>query len=214
MREVDLLVAGGAVLPMDEANTLLDDGAVAIEGERIAWVGSSSQLPPSYRHAPTIDASERVVLPGFVDSHTHLVFAGNRADEFELRLQGVPYQTIASQSGGINATVRAVRQASKATLKDLAKQRLDRMVAMGVTTVEIKSGYGLSLVDEHPVHARESGARQTVPAGGEGRGSHELEGPPRRRRHARESLQRDARSRRRRVDRVHERLREATRVST
>jgi imidazolonepropionase len=77
-----------------------------------------------------------------------LIFAGSRADEFELRLQGVPYQEIAAQGGGINSTVRRVREASKEQLRELAKRRLDRMLAFGVTTVEVKSGYGLSFEDE------------------------------------------------------------------
>jgi imidazolonepropionase len=83
-----------------------------------------------------------------VDSHTHLLFAGDRADEFELRLQGVSYQEIAARGGGILRTVRSTREASRNTLKSLARRRLDRMLCLGVTTVEIKSGYGLSFHDE------------------------------------------------------------------
>jgi imidazolonepropionase len=127
---------------------VLDDGAMLLDGERIAWVGPSSQLPLLPPDVAHLDATGCVVLPGFVDSHTHLIFAGNRADEFEQRLQGVSYQEIAAKGGGINATVRATRAASRETLKDLARRRLDRMLALGITTVEIKSGYGLSLEDE------------------------------------------------------------------
>src|SRR5437667_12880752 len=88
------------------------------------------------------------VLPGLVDSHTHLVFAGSREDEFEQRLRGLSYQEIAARGGGINATVQRVRQASKDELKALARRRLDRLLSFGVTTVEVKSGYGLNLADE------------------------------------------------------------------
>ena len=87
-------------------------------------------------------------MPGLVDSHTHLVFAGSRADEFEQRLQGQTYQEIAAAGGGINATVRRVRQSSKEELQTLARRRLERLLRFGVTTVEVKSGYGLTLADE------------------------------------------------------------------
>jgi imidazolonepropionase len=95
-----------------------------------------------------INAAGKVVTPGLVDSHTHLLFAGSREDEFEQRLQGRTYQEIAAQGGGINATVRRVRQASKEELKALARPRLRRLLRFGVTTIEVKSGYGLSLADE------------------------------------------------------------------
>jgi imidazolonepropionase len=95
-----------------------------------------------------LDAGGKVVVPGFADSHTHLIFAGSREDEFEQRLRGATYQDIAARGGGINATVRRVRDASKDELKTLARRRLDRLLSFGVTTVEVKSGYGLSVVDE------------------------------------------------------------------
>jgi imidazolonepropionase len=126
---------------------ILDNGAVSVRNGRIDWVGSTAELP-AVSGAEVIDASGKVVLPGFVDSHTHLIFAGTREDEFELRLQGVSYQEIAARGGGINATVGRVRAASKDELKDLARPRLARMLALGITTVEAKSGYGLSLADE------------------------------------------------------------------
>jgi imidazolonepropionase len=124
-----------------------NDGAVVLRDERIDWVGPTSALRPVPQDAQVIDASGKTVLPGLVDSHTHLIFAGTREDEFEQRLQGVSYQEIAAH-GGINATVRRVRAASRDDLKELARRRLDRMLALGVTTVEVKSGYGLSLEDE------------------------------------------------------------------
>jgi imidazolonepropionase len=127
---------------------VIENGAVLLTDSRIEWLGSTEQLPAVSSDIPVIDAAGKAVLPGFVDSHTHLIFAGARADEFEMRLQGVSYQDIAAKGGGINSTVRRVREASKEQLKELARNRLDRMLAMGVTTVEAKSGYGLSFADE------------------------------------------------------------------
>ncbi|OAI48090.1 imidazolonepropionase [Planctomycetaceae bacterium SCGC AG-212-F19] len=127
---------------------IIQDGAVLIRGERIAWVGPTAALPPVSPAVRVLDVSGKVVLPGLVDSHTHLIFAGARADEFEHRLQGKSYQEIAAAGGGINATVKRVRQASKEELKALARPRLHRLLNFGVTTAEAKSGYGLSLADE------------------------------------------------------------------
>lgn len=127
---------------------VIEDGAVIVRDEHIAWIGPTASLPPLPPNAETIDASGKVVLPGFVDSHTHLIFAGARADEFEQRLQGASYQETAARGGGINATVQRVRKASKEELKALARPRLERFLRFGVTTVEIKSGYGLTVADE------------------------------------------------------------------
>jgi imidazolonepropionase len=127
---------------------LIPDGAVVVRDGRIDWVGATSDLPTPPPAAETIDASDKVVLPGFIDSHTHLIFAGSREDEFEQRLQGLTYQEIAARGGGINATVQRVRQAARDELKRLARRRLDRLLGFGVTTVEVKSGYGLTPADE------------------------------------------------------------------
>ncbi len=128
---------------------IIENGSVLIRNDVIDWVGPSIDEPTnSAREWTVIDAAGQTVLPGLIDSHTHLIFAGSRADEFALRLQGVSYQDIAAKGGGINSTVRQVREASIDQLTALARRRLDRMLAMGVTTVEVKSGYGLSLVDE------------------------------------------------------------------
>jgi imidazolonepropionase len=126
----------------------LDRGALIADGAHITWIGRSADLPPMPPDADVIDATGRVVLPGFIDSHTHLLFTGSREDEFEQRLQGRSYQEIAERGGGINATVRRVRAASKEELKAQARNRLDRLLHCGVTTVEVKSGYGLTLADE------------------------------------------------------------------
>ena len=127
---------------------IIDNGAVLIRDDTIDWVGPTADLPPLPPDTEIIDATGKTVLPGLVDSHTHLIFAGTREDEFELRLQGVSYADIAAQGGGINATVRRVRAASREQLKELARRRLDRMLSLGITTVEVKSGYGLSPADE------------------------------------------------------------------
>ncbi len=128
---------------------LIGDGALAVESGCISAVGRSSEIMPLARAATRIiDASDSVVMPGFVDAHTHLVFAGDRAAEFEQRLQGATYLEILAAGGGILSTVRATRQASQAQLVAQAQQRLASMLAHGTTTVEAKSGYGLDLATE------------------------------------------------------------------
>jgi imidazolonepropionase len=127
---------------------VLEVASLVICDGHIAWLGPTADLPPLPADARSLDATGKTVLPGFVDSHTHLLFSGARADEFEQRLQGATYQEIAARGGGINATVQRVRAASREELKDLARRRLDRFLRFGVTTVEVKSGYGLTLADE------------------------------------------------------------------
>src|SRR5437879_2367299 len=124
------------------------DGAIVLEGEVIAWVGRDADLPPLPPGATVVDVSGQVVLPGLVDSHTHLLFAGDRVGEFEQRLGGLTYQEITARGGGILSSVRSVRQATRAQLVELARPRLQRMLELGVTTVEVKSGYGLTCADE------------------------------------------------------------------
>lgn len=137
----------GHVSRMHELEVIENCGLVAYDS-RIDWVGPTAQLPSLPADAELIDARGKVVIPGLIDSHTHLIFGGSREDEFEQRLRGLTYQEIAAQGGGINATVRRVRQASKDELKAMARRRLDRLLAFGVTTVEVKSGYGLNVADE------------------------------------------------------------------
>ncbi len=108
---------------------------------------TESILNPDH-YEQTIDLQSKLLLPGLIDCHTHLVYAGNRANEFEMRLNGVPYKEIAKQGGGILSTVRATREASEEQLIELALPRLDGLLASGVTSVEVKSGYGLTLQDE------------------------------------------------------------------
>lgn len=121
-------------------------GAIAARAGRIAWVGADADLPPST--APVTDVGGRWVTPGLVDCHTHLVWAGNRAREFELRLEGASYEEIARAGGGIVSSVRQLREASEHDLLRQALRRLDDLIGEGVTTVEVKSGYGLDLANE------------------------------------------------------------------
>ncbi|HEX2011131.1 MAG TPA: imidazolonepropionase [Roseateles sp.] len=123
-------------------------GAVLTEGERILWAGPEAQLPTVAGLAAEHDLGGAVVTPGLIDCHTHLVYGGQRAREFELRLQGAGYEEIARAGGGIRSTVTATRATDEAELQRLAQRRLDVLIAEGVTTVEIKSGYGLDLASE------------------------------------------------------------------
>ncbi|WP_298443987.1 imidazolonepropionase [uncultured Ferrimonas sp.] len=124
------------------------DGAIAIAGGRIAWLGAEAQLPPNASAAEEVDGQGQWLLPGLIDCHTHLVFGGNRAEEFEQRLQGVSYADIARAGGGINSTVRATRATGVDALVAQARPRLQALLAEGVTGIEIKSGYGLDLASE------------------------------------------------------------------
>ncbi len=128
----------------------LENGAIAITDGIIAYCGADAMLPEEYSSDlyETIDAEGRVVLPGFVDSHTHLIFGGYRPDEFEWRLKGDSYMSIMERGGGIQSTVNATREESSDALRDKAQWFIDRMVDMGVTTVEAKSGYGLDTQSE------------------------------------------------------------------
>lgn len=121
---------------------LKEQHALVVRGQRILAVIPESEVPSGHRQC--VDLNGRLVTPGLIDCHTHLVFGGDRAAEWEQRLNGVSYQTISAQGGGINATVTATRNSSPGTLLALAQQRLRRLMNEGVTTVEIKSGYGLN----------------------------------------------------------------------
>jgi imidazolonepropionase len=129
---------------------IIPDGTVVIEDGLIWKVGETEEVMRNVDTAryEIIDASGKAVLPGFVDSHTHLVFGGYRAEEFSWRLRGMTYMEIMAQGGGIVSTVEATRKASKEELVNLGRKRLDRMLAFGVTTVEGKSGYGLDYATE------------------------------------------------------------------
>lgn len=127
---------------------LVERGALVVTGGRIAFAGPESNLPAGMADMESTDCDGRVITPGLVDCHTHLVFGGNRAREFEMRLDGASYEEIARAGGGILSTVRATRAASEDDLVASALPRLDALMGEGVTTVEIKSGYGLTVADE------------------------------------------------------------------
>jgi len=128
---------------------IIENGAVLISGDKILEVGKTSTLKKkTSRKTKVIDAKGKAVTPGLVDCHTHLVFAGSRADEFEQRILGKSYQEIAQMGGGINATVAQTRKSSPKELFNLGMERLNRMLSFGTTTAETKSGYGLSTESE------------------------------------------------------------------
>ncbi|MEO0620830.1 MAG: imidazolonepropionase [Pseudomonadota bacterium] len=127
---------------------VVSDGAIAVAGGRIVWAGAAEALPEAFRLWPTEEFGGRLATPALVDCHTHLVWGGNRAREFAMRLEGATYEDLARAGGGIRSTVAATRAADEATLFAAALPRLDRLIADGVGTVEIKSGYGLDLDTE------------------------------------------------------------------
>lgn len=145
--------------PIEGANgplQVIEDAAIAVHNGIITWIGHDDAAEPMFQHATAtprdgiviVDAQGAVVTPGFVDSHTHLVFAGDRAEEFHLRRSGVSYGELLAQGRGILTTVNATRHASTDTLLELAKARLDSVRTYGTTTVEVKTGYGLDKVTE------------------------------------------------------------------
>lgn len=122
---------------------LIEDAALALDAGRIAWVGPRRDLPASFAALPVQDLGGRLVTPALIDCHTHVVHGGNRATEFEMRLQGASYEQVARAGGGIVSTVAATRRASEEALVDAALPFVDAMIAEGVAVIEIKSGYGL-----------------------------------------------------------------------
>ena len=136
-----------ATLSGDQPYGLIADGALVLRDGLIDWVGPAAALPKDARGARH-DLGGRLVTPALIDCHSHLVHGGNRAQEFEMRLQGASYEDIARAGGGILSTVTATRQASDSTLLDAALPRLDALMAEGVAVVEVKSGYGLDIETE------------------------------------------------------------------
>ena len=144
-----LTLAGGPQRGNDLGRLgIMPDGAVLVRGGQIEAIGASADLRAAYPDEPALDAGGRVVMPGFVDPHTHLVFAGDRAAEFELRLEGKTYLEILAAGGGILSTVRATRRASVDELLEQTRARAASMLRHGTTTAEAKTGYGLETNSE------------------------------------------------------------------
>jgi imidazolonepropionase len=143
---------------------VIEDGAIVSVDGRIAWIGPTRDLPSAYIGFGGEDLGGRWVLPGLIDCHTHIIHGGHRAKEFEMRLAGESYEAIARAGGGIVSTVAATRAASEAELVASAMPRLDALLAEGVTTIEVKSGYGLDLATESKMlrAARALGATRDV----------------------------------------------------
>ena len=169
MTAPDVLLSNATLATMQPGTpySLVDNGAVAIRDGRIEWAGSASDCP--VRDLPVQDVGGRLVTPGLIDCHTHIVHGGNRAREFELRLEGASYEEIARAGGGIVSTVRATRAASDDALLAGALARADALIAEGATLIEVKSGYGLDrdtelrmlrtarrIADQRPVRIRTS----------------------------------------------------------
>ena len=128
--------------------SIIENGAVAIKGEKILAVGTTEEIKAHYISDKIIDASNKVVMPGFVDPHTHPIFVHYRENEFEMRIKGKSYVEISQSGGGIRSSIKAVRKASEDELYELSEKRIKRMISNGTTTLEAKSGYGLSTESE------------------------------------------------------------------
>ncbi|SDX45266.1 imidazolonepropionase [Ruegeria halocynthiae] len=132
----------------DQLYGMIDDGVIAVEGSQIVWVGRQSEIPQTYLEWQRIDYGDRLITPALIDAHTHIVFGGNRAVEFEMRLNGATYEEIARAGGGILSTVNGTRAASEDELLAGALPRVDALLAEGVSCIEVKSGYGLDTETE------------------------------------------------------------------
>lgn len=143
-----ILLTNATLATMTQGYGLIEGGALVVEGEVIAFAGQMSALPAAYAELAPQDMGGRLITPGLIDCHTHIVFAGDRAAEFELRLNGASYEQVARAGGGILSTVRATRAASEAELLAQALTRADQIIAGGATVIEVKSGYGLTVEDE------------------------------------------------------------------
>lgn len=146
VRNIGSLVTNAPDRPGDLG--IVEHAAVAMRDGAVVWAGSDDDIPTAVLRSPELDAGGRCVIPGFVDAHTHLVFAGDRGDEFAMRLAGASYVEILASGGGIHATVAATRAATDDELLEASVDRASRMLQLGTTTVEIKSGYGLTTADE------------------------------------------------------------------
>ena len=143
-----LLLTHAHIAPQTKLGVLIPNGAIALQDGLIDWVGPTADLPEAYANWPQRSIKNRLVTPALIDCHTHLIFGGNRAREFEMRLNGASYEEISRAGGGIVSTVTATRASDLDTLVTDALPRLDTLIAEGVATIEIKSGYGLDCETE------------------------------------------------------------------
>ena len=143
-----ILLTNATLATMVQGYGLIEGGALVIDGDQIAFAGPMADLPAAFGGLAPQDLGGKLVTPGLIDCHTHIVFAGDRAAEFELRLNGASYEQVARAGGGILSTVSATRAASEADLLDQALTRADQIIAGGATVIEVKSGYGLNVADE------------------------------------------------------------------
>lgn len=137
----------GGIRPTKEDLGIIENAAIVFD-EKIKWVGEERKLPKEFSNEIQIDLKGKILLPGLIDCHTHIVFAGERSSEYAMRAEGKSYQQIAESGGGIISTVKATRQASFDELYSIAKMRVQESISRGITTLEIKSGYGLTVEDE------------------------------------------------------------------
>lgn len=143
-----ILLTDATLATMADGYGLIQGGAAAMDETGILWAGPSADLPEVFTSLPAYSAEGRLVTPALIDCHSHIVFAGDRAGEFEMRLNGASYEEVARAGGGILSTVKATRAASEADLLAAAMFRADQIIAGGAATIEVKSGYGLTLQDE------------------------------------------------------------------
>lgn len=143
-----LLLTNATLATMTGGYGLVSAGAVAMDRARILWAGPMADLPAAHAMLPRHSAEGRLVTPALIDCHSHIIFGGHRAAEFEMRLNGASYEEVARAGGGILSTVTATRAASEEALLGLALKRADQIIAGGAATIEVKSGYGLTVVDE------------------------------------------------------------------
>ncbi len=145
---MSILLTNATLATMTDCYGLIEGGAVVMDGESIVWAGAMASLPAAYGDLPGTDLGGRLVTPALIDCHTHIVFGGDRAAEFEMRLNGASYEEVARAGGGILSTVKATRAASEDELLVSALARADQIIAGGAGTIEVKSGYGLTVADE------------------------------------------------------------------
>lgn len=148
MQGAAMILTNARLATMTSGYGLIERGAVVLAGDRLTWLGAMEDLPSAYRQMPVTDMGGRLITPALIDCHTHVVFGGHRATEFEMRLNGASYEQVARAGGGILSTVTATRAASEAELLAQALPRVDQMLREGVCTIEVKSGYGLDIETE------------------------------------------------------------------